>query len=97
MENKLISLEDYIKKVHPSIVKEHERFNTPFEKLTISTKLVSLRAGFSGPAGMPLEVTSEIRTCGNGERYVEVTNIRNKNICILKESTWFYSVEIVKD
>lgn len=47
-----MNLEDFVKTYHPSVMKQYERSLLPWDVLKVGTVVVTLRAGFSGYAGV---------------------------------------------
>lgn len=64
------TLEKYVKNNHPAIVEEYSRYSQKDQLPKVGDKVISLRRGFGGLAGVVLEVTEIDKggiTLTNGE------------------------------
>lgn len=79
----------FMKKFHPSILEEYDRFTRRKILPEPGDRLVSLRPGFSGGAGEYLIVERVYFNDTYGHTCIEVRNTRNGSICISTAREWW--------
>lgn len=92
---------EWAEKYCPHFLRAYERSQIPFDILVPGTKLLMLRAGFSGMAGVTREVV-EIKTekTSKGEyRYALLTSPRGDQSILLedddREGPWYFSALVL--